>query len=73
MGAVVTARFAANFLHISSRDLEHTANRRVKQGVNPRLVPDSLGRADITLTLNTYWYVLSAMQCNRPRSWVKSC
>ncbi len=44
-------------------DLRHTAaTLMLQQGVNPKVVQERLGHADITLTLNTYSHVLPAMQ-----------
>ena len=43
-------------------DLRHTcATLLLKQGVNPKFVQELLGHADISLTLNTYSYVLPDM------------
>ena len=44
-------------------DLQHTAaTLMLKKGVNPKIVQKRLGHADISLTLNTYSYVLPPMQ-----------
>ena len=48
---------------IRFHDLRHTAaTLMLQQGVNPKIVQERLGHADITLTLNTYSHVLPAMQ-----------
>lgn len=46
-------------------DLRHTcATLMLRAGVNPKVVSERLGHADITLTLNTYSHVLPEMQQN---------
>ena len=48
---------------IRFHDLRHTAaTLMLQQGVNPKIVQERLGHADITLTLNAYSHVLPAMQ-----------
>jgi integrase len=44
-------------------DLRHTAaTLMLKEGINPKIVQERLGHADISLTLNTYSHVLPSMQ-----------
>jgi integrase len=53
----------AGLPNIRFHDLRHTAaTMMLQQGVNPKIVQERLGHADITLTLNTYSHVLPAMQ-----------
>jgi integrase len=42
--------------------LRIAATLMLQQGVNPKVVQERLGHADITLTLNTYSHVLPSMQ-----------
>ena len=44
-------------------DLRHTAaTLLLAQGVNPRVVMETLGHSQVSLTLNTYSHVLPALQ-----------
>jgi len=48
---------------IRFHDLRHTAaTLMLQQGINPKVVQERLGHADISLTLNTYSHVLPSMQ-----------
>jgi len=64
----VTRRFKAvlathGLPAIRIHDLRHScATLLLAQGVNPRVVMDTLGHSQISLTLNTYSHVLPAMQ-----------
>ena len=54
---------AANIPHIRFHDLRHTAaTLLLAQGVAPRTIMETLGRSQISLTLNTYAHVLPALQ-----------
>ena len=49
--------------NIRFHDLRHTAATLMfQQGIHPKIVQERLGRADISLTLNTYSHVLPNMQ-----------
>ena len=49
--------------NIRFHDLRHTAaTLMLQQGINPKVVQERLGHADISLTLNTYSHVLPSMQ-----------
>jgi integrase len=53
----------AELPEIRFHDLRHTAaTLMLPQGINPKVVQERLGHADITLTLNTYSHVLPEMQ-----------
>ncbi len=53
----------AGLPNIRFHDLRHTAaTLMLKQGINPKIVQERLGHADISLTLNTYSHVLPSMQ-----------
>ena len=44
-------------------DLRHScATLLLAQGVNPRVVMETLGHSQVSLTLNTYTHVLPAVQ-----------
>lgn len=48
---------------IRFHDLRHTAaTLMLQEGINPKVVQERLGHADISLTLNTYSHVLPSMQ-----------
>ena len=48
---------------IRFHDLRHTAaTLMLKQGINPKIVQERLGHADISITLNIYSHVLPSMQ-----------
>ncbi len=50
-------------MELRFHDLRHTATTlMLQQAVNPKVVQERLGHADIALTLNTYSHVLPAMQ-----------
>lgn len=54
---------AADLPNIRFHDLRHTAaTLMLQQGINPKIVQERLGHADISLTLNTYSHVLPSMQ-----------
>ncbi len=53
----------AGVSRIPLHGLRHThATLLMKHGVNPKVVAERLGHADITLTLSTYSHVLPQMQ-----------
>lgn len=64
----VTKRFKlllikAGLPDIRFHDLRHTAaTLMLLQGINPKIVQERLGHADISMTLNTYSHVLPSMQ-----------
>jgi site-specific recombinase XerD len=64
----VTRRFkalltAAGLPNIRLHDLRHScATLLLAQGVNPRVVMETLGYSQVSLTLNTYSQVLPALQ-----------
>ena len=48
--------------HIRFHDLRHSnATALIQAGVNPRVVQQRLGHADVNITLNTYTHVLPDM------------
>jgi integrase len=54
---------AAKLPNIRLHDLRHScATLRLAQGVSPRVVMETLGHSQISLTLNTYTHVLPALQ-----------
>ncbi|MEQ1868745.1 MAG: tyrosine-type recombinase/integrase [Vicinamibacterales bacterium] len=54
---------AQNLPMIRIHDLRHScATLMLAQGVSPRVVMETLGHSQISLTLNTYSHVLPAMQ-----------
>jgi integrase len=53
----------ANLPNIRLHDLRHScATLLLAQGVNPRVVMETLGHSQVSLTLNTYSHVLPALQ-----------
>ena len=53
----------ANLLNIRIHDLRHScATLLLVQGVSPRVVMETLGHSQVSLTLNTYSHVLPALQ-----------
>lgn len=66
--ANVTRKFqrilsAAELPKVRFHDLRHSAaTYRLAQGVSPRVVMETLGHSQISLTMNTYTHVLPAMQ-----------
>ncbi len=54
---------SAGLPDIRFHDLRHTAaTLMLLQGINPKIVQERLGHADIAMTLNTYSHVLPSMQ-----------
>ena len=54
---------AAKLPRIRIHDLRHTcASLLLAQGVHPRVVMETLGHSQISLTLDTYSHVLPALQ-----------
>lgn len=54
---------AAGLPNIRLHDLRHPcATLLLAQGVNPRVVMETLGHSQVSLTLNTYSHVLPALQ-----------
>ena len=54
---------AADLPNIRLHDLRHScATLLLAQGVNPRVVMETLGHSQVSLTLNTYSHVLPALQ-----------
>jgi len=54
---------AANLPDMRLHDLRHScATLLLAQGVNPRVVMETLGHSQVSLTLNTYSHVLPALQ-----------
>ena len=54
---------AARLPNIRLHDLRHScATLLLAQGVNPRVVMETLGHSQVSLTLNTYSHVLPALQ-----------
>ena len=54
---------AAGLPPIRLHDLRHScATLLLVQGVNPRVVMETLGHSQVSLTLNTYSHVLPALQ-----------
>jgi Phage integrase family len=59
---------AANLPNIRLHDLRHScATLLLAQGVNPRVVMETLGHSQESLTLNTYSHVLPALRATPPR------
>ena len=55
--------FTFNHLAIRIHDLRHTAaTLLLSQGVSPRVVMETLGHSQISLTMNTYTHVLPDLQ-----------
>ena len=53
----------AGLPNLRFHDLRHTAaTLMLQEGINPKIVQERLGHADISLTLNTYSHVLPSMQ-----------
>ena len=53
----------AKLPNIRLHDLRHScATLLLAQGVNPRVVMETLGHSQVSLTLNTYSHVLPALQ-----------
>jgi len=53
----------AKLPNIRLHDLRHScATLLLAQGVNPRMVMETLGHSQVSLTLNTYSHVLPALQ-----------
>ena len=54
---------AAKLPDMRLHDLRHScATLLLAQGVNPRVVMETLGHSQVSLTLNTYSHVLPALQ-----------
>ena len=54
---------AAKLPDMRLHDLRHScATLLLAQGVNPRVVMETLGHSQVSLTLNTYTHVLPAVQ-----------
>lgn len=54
---------AANLPDMRLHDLRHScATLLLAQGVKPRVVMETLGHSQVSLTLNTYSHVLPALQ-----------
>jgi integrase len=54
---------AAALPNIRLHDLQHScATILLAQGVNPRVVMETLGHSQVSLTLNTYSHVLPSLQ-----------
>jgi len=54
---------ASGVPNVRFHDLRHTAATLLRaQGVNPRVVMETLGHSQVSLTLNTYSHVLPALQ-----------
>jgi integrase len=54
---------AANVPAVRFHDLRHTAaTLLLAQGVHPRVVMETLGHSQVSLTLDTYSHVLPALQ-----------
>ena len=66
----VTARFTqlsrrAGLRHIRFHDLRHTfATIALETGINPKVVSEQLGHANISITLDTYSHVIPALQAD---------
>lgn len=53
----------ANLPNVRLHDLRHScATLLLAQGVNPRVVMETLGHSQVSLTLNTYSHVLPSLQ-----------
>ncbi|MDR4998974.1 site-specific integrase [Brevibacillus parabrevis] len=62
----------ANVPKIRFHDLRHThATLLLLQGVNPKIVSERLGHADVRLTLDTYSHLLPSMQKETARNFGK--
>ena len=67
-GSSVTHRFQkllqrADLPHLRFHDLRHAcASLLLAQGVHPRVVMETLGHSQISLTMNTYSHVIPALQ-----------
>jgi integrase len=67
-GSSVTHRFQkllrrAGLPHLRFHDLRHAcASLLLAQGVHPRVVMETLGHSQISLTMNTYSHVIPALQ-----------
>ena len=56
---------AASLPNIRLHDLHHScATLLLAQGVNPRVVMETLGHSQVSLTLNTYSHVLPALRAD---------
>ena len=66
----VTARFTqlsrrAGLRHIRFHDLRHTfATIALEAGINPKVVSEQLGHANVSITLDTYSHVIPALQAD---------
>ncbi len=66
----VTAQFsklsrAAGLRHIRLHDLRHTwATVALEAGINPKVVSEQLGHANVSITLDTYSHVIPALQAD---------
>ncbi len=66
----VTAQFsklsrAAGLRHIRLHDLRHTwATLALEEGVNPKVVSEQLGHANVSITLDIYSHVLPGLQAD---------
>jgi integrase len=61
--AIKTLLKAAKLPDMRLHDLRHScATLLLAQGVNPRVVMETLGHSQVSLTLNTYSHVLPALQ-----------
>ncbi len=66
----VTARFTnlsrhAGLRHIRFHDLRHTfATIALEAGINPKVVSEQLGHANVSITLDTYSHVLPGLQAD---------
>ncbi len=66
----VTARFTklsqrAGLRHIRFHDLRHTwATLALEAGINPKVVSEQLGHANVSITLDTYSHVIPALQAD---------
>ena len=50
-------------LEIRFHDLRHThATLLLRQGIHPKVVPERLGHATVSITLDTYSHAIPAMQ-----------
>jgi integrase len=64
---------AAKLPSIRIHDLRHTcASLLLVQGVHPRVVMETLGHSQISLTLDTYSHVLPALQQEAAARWTPS-
>ncbi len=66
----VTNRFQrlrerAGLRHIRLHDLRHTwATLALEAGINPKVVSEQLGHANVSITLDTYSHVIPALQAD---------